>query len=221
MTRRLLGLITARAGSKRFPGKNARPLAGASLIERAVHSALGARTIDSVGFSSDGQELRQLAAKAGLVETYGRPAILASDTATSADAVMDYVRWRAGRGDVFSHVVLLQPTSPLRTAAHIDAAVAQWLASGKDSLVSAVRMAPNGGYVLTRAPDGTLAQLDAGLDALVLDGAIYISPVEMIEEGRFWHADSEVFVTDLPRWFDIDVEEDFRTAELLLTARLP
>jgi CMP-N,N'-diacetyllegionaminic acid synthase len=217
VTERLLGLVVARAGSKRLPGKNARSLAGNSLIERSLLAARAATVLDGVGFSTDSEDFLALARKAGHEEDYRRPAALASDEAGSADVVIDYVDWRTSRGDPFTHVVLLQPTSPFRDATMIDLAVMEWRKSGGDSLVSVGRLVPHAGYCVTRNSEGRLLQGDSGTDLLLLDGAIYIAPVTMIREKRtFWHSESTLFITDYPRWFDIDTEADFSAAERLL-----
>lgn len=221
-TQRILGLIPARAGSTRLPGKNLRPLCGRSLIERAIDSALAARAVDEVGLSSDSKEYRSIAIAAGIDEDYLRPAALASASSSTAEAVVDYLAWRhaTNRAEV-SHVLLLQPTSPFRTGAVIDRAVAQWRASGKPSLVSVTPAAPGRRYIISRDQSGAggIAREDTDRTAYVLDGMIYIAPVKMIcEKGTFWDENSDLFITSYPRPFDIDDEADFVAAEALMRA---
>ncbi|MFD2235484.1 cytidylyltransferase domain-containing protein [Phaeospirillum tilakii] len=215
---RLLGLLPARAGSKRIPDKNARPLAGKSLIARAVETARGASSLDALGFSTDSPRYLALARAAGLAEDYLRPAHLAGDQAGSAEMAADYLRWRAARGDVFTHLVLLQVTSPFRTAVQIDAAVAQWRASGRHSLVSVGLVADKGSLVFMER-GGRRERLAAEDRAYVLDGALYITPVEMIlAEGRFFDSDAAFYVTSYPRWFDLDTPADWAMAEGILAS---
>lgn len=218
---RLLGLVLARSGSRRVLDKNVRPFAGSSLIERAVAGALAARGLDAVGFSTDSPRYLDLVRRAGLDETYLRPAALARDDTSSAATVLDYLAWRADRDGVpFTHVVLLQPTSPFRTAAHIDAAVAEWRTSGSTSLVSVRPAQPHAGLLLFRHGDGRLVRHPAdGPEAFVLDGALYITPVGMLEaSGRFWDQDSTLFVTPMSCPWDVDTEADFALAEHLAAA---
>ncbi len=218
--RRLLGLILARAGSKRVPDKNARPLAGSSLIERAVACARAARSLDIIGFSSDSERYRALAHSAGLDEAYVRPTELAGDDASSAAAALDYVAWRehADRRAI-THVVLLQPTSPLRSAVHVDAAIDTWRASGRASLVSAIAVAPKSDLIIYMV-DGKIRRHPAdAAPTYVLDGAIYIAPVDQLRTtGCFWNEDSALYVMHPPRPWDIDTEEDFAAAAALIAA---
>lgn len=218
---KLLGLITARGGSVRTPNKNARPFAGSSLIGIALREALAATELDLVGLSTDSKAYLALAREAGLHETYLRPGAIAGPDATSASCVLDYVQWLETQGGAsVTHVATLQPTSPFRTASQIDAAIRDWRASGRASLVSAKPAAPAPGHVLSvNRETGAIVRegADGQRDFLVLDGAIYITPLAMLRDhGRFWDEDSAIFVTHYPRIYDIDAPEDFDAAEAIM-----
>lgn len=219
-TQWLLGLIPARGGSVRVAGKNARRFAGTSLIALAVRAARAARTLDAIAFSSDDEGCIAAAKAEGLDVPYRRPAALAKAETPMTDVVVGYLDWLAANGQSApSHVVLLQPTSPFRTASDIDAAVHQWRVSGRSSLVSAIHAAPTGNYVVFRDGNGGLLSRvgDAkAKEAFILDGAVFIAPVAMIrEERRFWAEDAAVYATDFPRPYDIDTEADYRAAEMM------
>lgn len=204
--------------------KNARPFAGTSLLEIAVREALRAQRISQVGLSTDSQEYLDIARRNGLNESYIRPLSLSGPDATSAACVIHYLDWMEENvHEPVSHIVLLQPTNPFRTARHIDEAIATWIASGCASLVSATPAAPSANYIVTRQADGRLRRASAdGGSHYVLDGSIYITPVEMIcETGRFWNETSALYVTQYPRFFDIDTEADFATAVAVRQAQLP
>lgn len=217
----LLGFIPARSGSMRVKDKNARPIAGVSLIERALRQAQGARNLSAVGFSTDSEAYLDLARRAGLAETYRRPPELASDTANTAACVLDYVAWRdhTGTGG-FTHVVLLQATSPFRSSADIDHAIEFWRASGRPSLASVTPAAANPRFVVS-VDRQTGAQVREGKDErrdfYVLDGGIFIAPLDFVRDtGRFWDENSALFIRHYPCYYDIDTESDFAAAEALL-----
>jgi CMP-N,N'-diacetyllegionaminic acid synthase len=219
-SQRLLGLVPARAGSVRVPDKNIRPIAGKSLIARAVESALNVLALDDLGFSSDSPAYLDEARNAGLDEKYLRPANLALPDTTTSAVVIDYLDWMDISDRLMpTHVVLLQPTSPFRTQDTIGNAIDQWRSSGYDSLVSVKQAAPKPGMLILQHKDGGIHRSqELGYEnSFCLDGSIYIAPVEMIRNsGQFWSEESTLFVTDYPLPYDIDTESDFAAAEALL-----
>jgi CMP-N,N'-diacetyllegionaminic acid synthase len=125
----LVGLIPARGGSKGIPRKNLAPVAGKPLLAWTIDAARAATELTRVVVSTDDDEI----ASAAGVEVLRRPAELAADETPMLDVVRHAVAELSP--DV---VVLLQPTSPLRRAEHIDAAVRLLLESGADAVVSVV-----------------------------------------------------------------------------------
>jgi len=120
---RFLGLIPARGGSKRVPRKNLSSVAGKPLLAWTIEAAQSAQRLDRVVLSTDDDEIAGLGSKLGVEVPFRRPPELASDTAAGSDVTVHAVRSLAERGDTFDYVVVLQPTSPLRVAADIDAAI--------------------------------------------------------------------------------------------------
>ena len=116
----VLALITARGGSKRLARKNLRAVAGRSLLARAIAAERAAATVDRVILSSDDAEIIAAALAAGCEVPCVRPPDLAADATDSMAVVHHALAALAERYDL---IVLLQPTSPLRTAADIDGAV--------------------------------------------------------------------------------------------------
>ena len=112
---RILGLILARGGSKRLPGKNIRPLAGKPLIAWSIEASRACPAIAATVVSTDSEAIAEVARGAGAEVPFLRPAPLAQDRSTSADAALhalDHLRDVLGRE--YDAVVLLEPTSPLR-----------------------------------------------------------------------------------------------------------
>src|SRR5918911_4592310 len=128
---RVLGLIPARGGSKGIPGKNLAPLCGRPLVAWTIGAACAARSLDRVVVSTDSEEIAATARELG-ADVLERPAELARDGTPMRDVLLHALE-ELGRPEV---LVLLQPTSPLRRAEHVDGAVALLRETGADSVVS-------------------------------------------------------------------------------------
>jgi CMP-N-acetylneuraminic acid synthetase len=125
----ILGLIPARGGSKGIPRKNLAPVGGKPLLAWTVEAAREASELTRIVVSTDDDEI---AAAAG-VAVLRRPAELGADDTPMLDVVRHAIAELSP--DV---IVVLQPTSPLRRAEHVDAAVRLLLESGADAVVSVV-----------------------------------------------------------------------------------
>ena len=129
---RILGLILARGGSKRLPGKNIRPLAGKPLVAWSVEAARACAAIEDVVVSTDDEAIASAARQYGAHVPFLRPAQLAADSSTSADAALHALQFlREQEGRSFDAVILLEPTSPLRASGDL-AGVARLLADRWD-----------------------------------------------------------------------------------------
>lgn len=136
----ILGIIPARGGSKGIPGKNLHPLAGRPLIAHTIEAALNSRLLTRTILSSDCPEIMAVARGLGLEAPFPRPAALADDDTPMLPVIRHALdTLRESEGYEPEYIVLLQPTSPLRQARHIDEALAKLLASDADSLVSVVK----------------------------------------------------------------------------------
>lgn len=131
----ILGLIPARGGSKGIPRKNLAPLAGKQLLGWTIEAALGATELTRIVVSTDDEEIAASAGATAGVTVLRRPEELAADDTPMLDVVGHAVSELGPEV-----VVLLQPTSPLRRAEHIDACVRLLLESGADAVVSVVEV---------------------------------------------------------------------------------
>lgn len=136
----VLGLIPARGGSKGLPGKNLAPLCGRPLIAYTCEAALASRRLTRVIVSTDDARIADVARAHGVAAPFVRPADIASDEASMRDVARHAVEWMRGAGEAVDAVVILQPTSPLRGAPHIDAAIDLLERSGADTVVSVVKV---------------------------------------------------------------------------------
>ncbi|WP_318484959.1 acylneuraminate cytidylyltransferase family protein [Photobacterium leiognathi] len=120
---KILAIIPARGGSKRLPRKNILELCGKPLIQWTIDAALNCSEIDTVMVSTDCREIADVARRQGVEVPYLRSPELSSDTASSADVVIDVIEYYKSIGKHFDAIMLLQPTSPLRSASDIKNAV--------------------------------------------------------------------------------------------------
>ena len=155
---RILGLITARGGSKGIPHKNIIPVAGRPLLAYTCEAALNSRHLSRVILSTDDETIAQVGRDNGIDVPFERPADLASDEASSLDVALHAIRWLEQHEDwIADVVVILQPTSPLRRAEHIDQALDQMITVGADTVVSVVEVPHHlSPYKLMRLDNGKL-----------------------------------------------------------------
>lgn len=211
----VLALLTARGGSKGLPGKNVRPVHGRPLIDFSIAAARAAACVDRVVLSTDDDEIARVAEACGCEVPFRRPAALATDTATSMDVVMHALE-QLPRHDI---VVLLQPTSPARTAADIDATVQRLLDANAPACVS-VCAAEESPYWMFRL--GEHDRLTPLLDTpaatrrqdlppvFVLNGAVYAARTDALKRTRsFLGPETVAHVMPRERSIDIDTLEDF------------
>ena len=217
--RKVLAVITARGGSKGLPGKNIRPLGGLPLICWTIQAAKASRYIDRTILSSDDPAIMDVATDLGCDVPFARSSTLASDDATSIDVVLDALERVPG----YDVVVLLQPTSPLRSANDIDGTIA--LLESASSAVSATSALTHPWLAYRPDQSGLLssyvAQADAGFrrqdlpPALMLNGAVYAADVKWLKRERSFLRDGQTRAWAMPpeRSIDIDTLDDFEEAE--------
>ncbi|NIO11196.1 MAG: NTP transferase domain-containing protein, partial [Deltaproteobacteria bacterium] len=133
---RVLGVITARGGSKGLPGKNIRDLCGKPLVAWSIEAAKASTYLDRLVVTTDSEEIAKVAKQYGAEVPFLRPPELATDTATSFAAIDHLLGELEKTGDLYDIVALIEPTSPLRETADIDKALEEMLAAGADSVVS-------------------------------------------------------------------------------------
>lgn len=134
---KILGVITARGGSKGIPGKNIKLFLGKPLIAHTIEVALESGVFDKLILSTDDPKIAGVAKSFGCEVPFLRPAELAGDTTPHIPVMQHAVNWlREKENYEPDYVMILQPTSPLRQAFHIKEAVEMIKKEGADSLVS-------------------------------------------------------------------------------------
>jgi CMP-N,N'-diacetyllegionaminic acid synthase len=227
----VLGLIPARGGSKGVPGKNVRLLGGKPLVAHAAAVARESGVIDRVLLSTDDVDIADAGRRAGLDVPFLRPASLAADDTPMLPVIQHAVAALGDMGWDAEIVVLLQPTSPLRTAAHIREAVALLRQTGADSVVTVVEvprhLSPD--YVM-RIDEGRLrpflpegARVTRRQDARAAysrDGTVYACWRRTLDRfGDIYGNDCRPLVIDAAESLSIDSPADWDEAERRLAGR--
>lgn len=222
--KRVLAFIPARGGSKRLPRKNVLPLAGKPLIGWSIDAAKESQYIDQLFVSTDDQEIADIASLHGVHIPELRPDHLASDTSTT-ESVLTYTLDKfGGQADI---VILLQPTSPLRTVQHIDEALELFVKKQAFSVVSVTpcehsplwsNTLPNDASMGNFIRPEALKRSQDLADFYRINGAVYIFDVRQLKEyGDIRYTkDSFAYVMENNVSFDIDTLIDFQLAEFFI-----
>jgi CMP-N-acetylneuraminic acid synthetase len=213
---KVLALITARGGSKGLPRKNLLQVRGKPLIAWTIEAALESKVIDQVILSSDDDEIIKTAIGLGCSAPFRRPNYLANDTASSVDVVLHALDQLPG----FDIVILLQPTSPLRTASDIDAAFYMLNSSSAPSCVSVCEVEQSPYWMFSLGQDKRISKIlheEPNVDrrqdlpkVYVLNGAIYIAKVDWLKKMKsFISNDTCGYIMSRNNSIDIDTANDF------------
>ena len=218
-----LAIIPARGGSKRLPRKNVLELAGKPLIGWSIEAALKSKYIDHCIVSSDDEGILSIANDFGVI-TIKRPHELATDKATSFDAIKHAIE----NSDAYDYTILLQATSPLRTAKHIDEAIELLISKHADAVISVCEMdhsplwsntLPNDGSIKHFLREEIKSKRSQELEKFYrLNGAIYICKTDKLLEQKSFFLDHNIyaFIMDRKSSVDIDEEIDFIIAKSLI-----
>lgn len=225
---RFIGLIPARGGSKRLPRKNALLLAGKPLLAWTSMAAQAAQHLDRVILSTDNAELAEIGRAHGADVPFIRPAKLAGDAATSLGVIQHTLHWLREHGEHYDYLVMLQPTSPLRTALDIDNAIKLLLKKNADAVISVCEtdhppewsnQLPDDGAMNHFFRPGIRNTRSQDLPkSYRLNGAVYIyNCARLLKTGSLAMDDnSYAYVMPRERSVDIDSAIDFEIAQLFM-----
>jgi N-acylneuraminate cytidylyltransferase len=232
---RILGLVLARGGSKRLPGKNIRPLCGKPLVAWSVEAALACPAITTTVVSTDSQAIADAALQAGARVPFLRPPALAEDRSTSADAALHALDFLADAGEAFDAVLLLEPTSPLRASGDLPGVVQRLVQRWDevDAVVSVGQVHLEQPGVMKRLGDDGLltpwvadaAARDEPATAWFPYGVAYLVKAAALRQYRSFYP-PRVAGHPIARWQNYEVDDlfDFLCIESILNhfeGRLP
>jgi N-acylneuraminate cytidylyltransferase/CMP-N,N'-diacetyllegionaminic acid synthase len=218
-----LALIPARGGSKGILRKNIQPLAGKPLIAWSIQAALACHEIAAVVVSTDDEEIAEISQRWGAEIPFMRPAELAQDNTPSIDVALHALQHLPQ----FDAILLLQPTSPLRTQADIDGCLLMATTQQAQSVVSVSEPAQSPYWMFRLGTDGRLSKLISAQDVTrrqdlqpvyAINGALYFAKADWLRAKKsFLTGDTLGYIMPPEKSVDIDTPLDWKFAELLLS----
>jgi CMP-N,N'-diacetyllegionaminic acid synthase len=226
---RVLGVIPARGGSKGVPRKNIRMLAGKPLLAYTIECARAARSLERVILSTEDEEIAEVGRRWGVEVPFLRPVELAQDDTPTLPVIQHAVRFLEERGERFDAVMILQPTSPLRSPEDIDGAVGLMEQTGCDSVIAFVEVGEHHPARMKmvdetlRVSDPPFAEEVEGMPRQMLPrlylraGSVYLTRTSVLmKTNRISGDDCRAWIVPPERAVNIDTEFDFVVAEALL-----
>ena len=220
----ILAIIPARGGSKRLPRKNVLPLSGKPLIVWTIEAGLNSKYIDRVIVSSEDVEILKISVDAGS-EIIQRPQKLATDKASTFSVVEHVINEIDGHYDF---IILLQPSSPLRSSKHIDNAFDLLVAKDADGIISVCKTEHSPLWANILPEDGSMVQFIKGEIKGMrsqnlpiyyrLNGAIYLCKKDKLISEKSFLLKENIFAYQMNRRHSVDIDEkfDFDLAEHLM-----
>lgn len=224
----ILAIIPARGGSKGVPQKNLRPVGGKPLIVWTCEAARRVSALSRIVVSTDDPLLAGIAKEAGVEVPFLRPQALATDTASAVDVVFHCLEWfREKESWKPTAVLLLQPTSPLRTFQDIQAAIHLFYAKKAQAVVSVTPTSHPAEWLKKIDEEGRLSpRFDSSSSperrqlapaTFELNGAIYLIETKtLFAEKTFCPSGSYAYVMPRERSLDIDTPWDLSLADTIL-----
>lgn len=226
----VLAIIPARGGSKGLPGKNLKLLNGKPLIAHTINEAFNSKQINRIIVSTDDDSIAEVSKKYGAEVPFLRPETLSSDNSPTVDTVLYTVKkLEESDGYIPDLICLLQCTTPLKTAEHIDGAIDKLILTGMDGIVSICETEAHPYWMQVFSGDKLQyfmpqeKRITRRQDLPVVykfNGAIWVVKTKvLLEEKSLIVRNQTGFVMKPEDSVDIDNELDFKFAELLIKER--
>ena len=222
-----LGLITARKGSKGIPGKNIKMINNKPLISWTIEQALDSQVLDDIVISTDSEEIIEIGKTYGIKPCFTRPESLSQDSSSHIDVVLHSLSWLEKNKYLPQYVMLLQPTSPLRTAQDIKNCINIAKDSDLDSIVSISKTPVHPFQMKKISTDGMIYDYEKKPNKYIprqdhpnvffTNGAIYLTKAEIIlKQKTFFPKNTIGYEMPYKRSIDIDDEFDFFICDKIL-----
>ena len=227
---KILAIIPARGGSKRIPSKNIRFLCGKPIIAYTIEAAKQSGLFDRVVVSTDNNDIASAAQKSGAEVPFLRQASLADDQTPISLVTYDTLRRLDSHGYLYSYVAQLMPNCPLRTPKDVVASYRQFTETNSESQISVARysslnpwwaMIRDDQYRLTAIFQDKITARSQDLpEVFYPTGAIWWIKAEVLRQKKTFHTTSRTgWEIPWSRAVDIDTEDDWQLAELLMEAQ--
>lgn len=226
--KKVLAIIPARGGSKGIPKKNIKAVSGKPMITYTIEAAKECEYIDKVIVSTDDEEIAEISMRAGAIVPFLRPDELATDEAKTIDVVMHAIEFYERKAERYDIIVLLQPTSPLRTGEDIQKALEYFERKGGKSLVSVSEVNENPILMRQFGENNEMVKLMDENSSVRrqdmkkyyrINGAIYINSMAELNENTSFNDNEMGYVLTKEHGIDIDNPEDVVVAEYYLSQK--
>lgn len=223
--KKILALIPARSGSKGLANKNIRLFSGKPLIAWTIGQAKGSRYIDRCIVTTDSKRIASLSVKYGAQVPFLRPKELAGDKSPVITTIYHTLGRLNAQGEFYDLILLLQPTSPLRSVKDIDKAIEKLFLKNAQAVISVCEAEHHPYWANTLPKDLSMKSFikpevkNKNRQELPifyrLNGAIYLAYYDYLVKNKgFFGPRTFAYIMGKKRSFDIDCEIDFKTAEL-------
>ena len=233
MAKKILGVIPARGGSKGIPNKNIVEFGGSPLISYTIKAGLGSKMLTHCIVSTDSDEIANVAQSCGALVPFKRPDELSGDTALSLPVIQHAVRFMEQQQKCkYDAVVMLQPTTPLRSAKDIDNSLNLLFSTNSDSVISVVDVEGHHPLRMKRIVDGRLINyIDQGYEDMrprqklppvyIRNGAVYATKRDILmKKNSFVGSDVRAHIMPYDRSINIDNIGDLFLAKSLLISNV-
>ncbi|MBI2047952.1 MAG: acylneuraminate cytidylyltransferase family protein [Parcubacteria group bacterium] len=228
--KKILGVITARGGSKGIPRKNIKELCGKPLIAYTIEAAKGSKYLTRCIVSTDDNEIAEISKKYGADVPFMRTKELAEDKSTSMEVVQHALEELEKIGEAYDYLMILQPTSPLRTDKDIDESIQLAIDTDADSVMSMkevddfspkkMKKIKNGIIFPYFEEEGEQSSLRQNLEkAYKRNCAIYLTKTKCIQKGDLFGKISRAYIMPEERSADINNLVDFGLAEFFINRK--
>jgi len=227
---RVLGITLARAGSKGVRGKNMRELLGKPLLDHTLDILPQVIGLDDFIVSTDSMQIQKHVIDKGFSAPFLRPKELSTDNASSVSALKHAILYMEGiTGLKYTHVIELMVTNPFKTAEDVNNCIKKLIYESLDSVIAVHRVVEYHparikkiendriiNFCMNEVPESRRQDLQP--HAYVRSGAIYaLTRKLVVEQGlRYGTTRSAPYILPSSRALNIDTEEDFMIAEIMM-----
>ena len=220
--KKIIAIVPARQGSKGLAKKNIIDFLGKPLLVWSIEAALQSKYVDRIIVSTDSMEIAGIGKKFGADIPFIRPSYLSEDNSTSVDVICHAIEFMSEKlGENFDFVILLEPTSPLRTSEDVDLALEKLIGSpDARSLVSVGESESQHNTLQFNITESEFISVEPASKKFVhmrrqdlarsyfLDGSIYLSYIHtLFEFASFVHG--KTLTLSLPKWKNIEIDDEY------------
>ncbi|ANE35938.1 CMP-N-acetylneuraminic acid synthetase [Campylobacter iguaniorum] len=224
---KLIAIIPARGGSKGIPHKNIIDICGLPMIVYTIQAALKSKIFSKIVVTTDSKEIKDISLQLG-VDVIDRPSSLSRDDSSIVDVIEHALKSVIADGSIFTHFMLLQPTSPLRNEQHIKESFDVYNSKDANSLVSV--------NLSVIPPQKTLIDMDGKIQPLTKlsdltqnrqnlpvsyhpNGAIYISKIDnFLKDKNLFLNPLHIYLMDEISSLDVDNIDDLNNVREIVAS---